>query len=141
MLKSIAYKEPESRKTTDAEIITVMLIAAQYFGGNIEKSISYIKGTGLMPNMLGKSRFNKRMHAVAEVFSCLFFRVGQAIKQLNTECLYSIDSFPVMVCDNIRIAKCKIVIGKEYRGYSASKRRYALLKIIFYSKMSVCRNC
>lgn len=124
LLKSIAYKEPESRKTTDAEIITVMLIAAQYFGGNIEKSISFVKGTGLMPNMLSKSRFNRRMHAVAEIFSCLFFRVGQAIKQLNTDCLYSIDSFPVAVCDNIRIARNKIVKGEEYRGYSASKRRY-----------------
>ena len=56
LLKSMSYKEPESRKTTDAEIITVMLIAAQYFGGNIENSISFVKSTGLMPNMLGKSR-------------------------------------------------------------------------------------
>lgn len=124
LLKSIAYKESESRKTTDAEIITVMLIAAQYFGGNIETSISFVKGTGLMPNMLSKSRFNRRMHAVAEIFSCLFFRVGRAIKALNTECLYAIDSFPVAVCDNIRIAGSKIVKDEQYRGYSASKRRY-----------------
>jgi len=124
LLKAMAYKEPESRKTTDAEIITVMLIAAHYFGGNLEKSISYVKGTGLMPNMLGKSRFNRRMHAVAEVFSYLFFQVGQAIKELNTDSLYVIDSFPVPVCDNIRIAKSSIVTGEQYRGYSASKRRY-----------------
>lgn len=124
LLKSMAYKEPESRKTTDAEIITVMLIAAQYFGGNIEKSISFVKGTGLMPKILGKNRFNRRMHAVAEIFSYLFFQVGQAVKKLNTDCLYVIDSFPVAVCDNIRIANSKIVKGKEYRGYSASKRRY-----------------
>jgi hypothetical protein len=124
LLKSIAYKEPESRKTTDAEIMTVMIIAAQYFSGNIENSLDFVRSTGLMPNMLGKSRFNRRMHAVAETFSCLFFRVGQAIKALNTECLYSIDSFPVAVCDNIRISRSKIVQGEEYRGYCASKRRY-----------------
>jgi hypothetical protein len=124
LLKSMSYKESESRKTTDAEIITVMLIAAKYFGGNIEKSISFVKGTGLMPNMLGKSRFNRRMHAVAEIFSYLFFHVGQAIKELYTDSLYVIDSFPVSVCDNIRIANCKIVQGEQYRGYSASKRRY-----------------
>ena len=124
LLKSIAYKEPESRKTTDAEIITTLLIAAQYFGGNIEKSISFVRSTGLMPSMLSKSRFNRRMHKVAEMFSTLFFEVGQTVKQLNIEQLYSIDSFPVSVCDNIRIANSKIVQGEEYRGYSASKRRY-----------------
>jgi Transposase DDE domain. len=124
LLKSISYKEPKSRKTTDAEIITTMLIAAQYFGGNIEKSISFVRGTGLMPTMLGKSRFNRRMHAVAEIFSMLFFEVGQIIKNLNTEQIYSIDSFPVPVCHNIRISNSKIIQGEEYRGYCASKRTY-----------------
>ena len=122
--KSMSYKEPESCKTTDAEIITVMLIAAQYFGGNIESSINFVKCTGLMPNMFGKSRFNRRMHAVAEVLSYLFFPVGQAIKELNTDCLYIIDSFPVFVCDNIRMTNSKIVKDEQYRGYIASKRRY-----------------
>jgi hypothetical protein len=36
ILKSMDYKEPINRKTTDAEIATVILIAAGYFGGNIE---------------------------------------------------------------------------------------------------------
>jgi len=124
LLKSINHREHESRKTTDAEIITVLLIAAQYFSGNIEKSISFVKITKLMPNMLSNSRFNRRMHSVADTFSFLFFHVGQSIKELNTESLYVIDSFPVAVCDNIRIARNKIVKGEQYRGYSASKRRY-----------------
>ena len=38
ILKTINHIEPESRKTTDSEVITVVLIAAQYFSGNIEKS-------------------------------------------------------------------------------------------------------
>ena len=37
LLKYFEYKEPELRKTTDAKIITTLLIAAQYFGGNIKK--------------------------------------------------------------------------------------------------------
>jgi hypothetical protein len=38
------------------------LIAAGYFGGNIEKAISIVRNTGLMPAMLSTSRFNRRMH-------------------------------------------------------------------------------
>jgi len=124
LLKSFEYKEPESRKTTDAEVITTLLIAAQYFGGNIEKSISFVRSTGLMPSMLSKSRFNRRMHAIAEVFSTLFFQVGQIVKELNIKQHYSIDSFPVSVCQNIRIANSKIIQGKEHRGYCAAKRTY-----------------
>ena len=124
VLKSMNYKEPENRKTCDAEIITVVLLAAQYFGVNIEKSLCFVRCTGLMPNILGKSRFNRRLHKIGELISELFFCMGQAIKELNLESTYCIDSFPVSVCQNIRIANSKIVKGEEYRGYCASKRCY-----------------
>lgn len=35
-----------------------------------------------------------------------------------------IDSYPVEVCDNIRISESKIYQGEEFRGYSASKKRF-----------------
>jgi hypothetical protein len=124
VLKSINHREADSRKTTDSEIITVVLIAAQYFGGNIEKAINFVRSTGLMPQMLGKSRFNRRMHQIGELFSQLFFYVGQIVKELSLETTYSIDSFPVSLCQNIRIPRCRIVKGEEYRGFNASKRSY-----------------
>jgi len=51
------------------------------------------------------------------LFECL----GQAWKQLNPESVYSIDSFPIAVCDNIRIPRSKIYDGNEDQ---ASKKRY-----------------
>lgn len=118
------HNEPESRKTSDAEIITVVLIAAQYFAGNIEKSLCFVRSTGLMPNILGKSRFNRRLHQIGELLSELFLYVGEAIKSLNLTTTYSIDSFPVEVCHNIRIGRSKIVKGEQYRERCASKRTY-----------------
>lgn len=35
-----------------------------------------------------------------------------------------IDSFPVPICDNIRIFQVKIIKSEYYRGYTASKKRY-----------------
>lgn len=110
------YKEPESRKTGDAEIITMVLIAAQYFSGNIEKSLCFVRCTGLMPHMLGKSRFNHRLHQIGELLSELFFHVGQAVKNLNLTTTYSIDSFPIEVCHNIRIGRSKIVQSEHTEG-------------------------
>src|SRR6185436_4071442 len=37
---------------------------------------------------------------------------------------YLVDSFPVPVCDTIRIRRCRIVQGEEFRGKLARKRRY-----------------
>jgi len=124
ILKSMNYKEPESRKITDAEVMTVVLISAGYFGGNIEKALCFVRSTGLMPDMLSKSRFNRRLHKIGELLSELFFYVGQAVKGLNLGSTYIIDSFPVSVCQNIRITNSHIVKGEEYRGYCASKRCY-----------------
>ena len=37
---------------------------------------------------------------------------------------YIIDSFPVSVCDNIGIARCKIVKGKQWIEKQCNMRRY-----------------
>ena len=46
----------------------------------------------------------------------------------NPERTYAVDSFPVVVCDNIRIQRCRLYPLEEhegaFRGYIASKRRY-----------------
>lgn len=124
ILKSMSYKEQKNRKVSDSEVSTVILIAAMYFGGNIETAISFVRSTGLMPKMLSKSRFNRRMHKIGDLLADMFFHTGEVIKSLNINQIYSIDSFPVAVCHNIRIPNCRIIKEKEYRGYNASKRIY-----------------
>lgn len=42
---------------------------------------------------------------------------------LNPESVYLIDSFPLAVCDNIRIQQCRRHRGEVWRGYQASQRR------------------
>lgn len=54
----------------------------------------------------------------------LFATCGQVLKELHTEARYVMDSFPVAVCHNIRISRCKLLSGKAYRGRSASKRQW-----------------
>jgi len=123
-LKKIEYKEPENRKVSDSEIITATIAAAVYFGGHIEKAICFVKSTGLCPNMLSKSRFNRRLHAIYDLIFNLFFYLAEIAKRLNINSKYVIDSFPIPICENIRIRRSKIVKGECYRGYKASMRKY-----------------
>jgi hypothetical protein len=65
------------------------------------------------------------MHALPDsVWENLFCILAEIFKTANSGQEYIIDSFPVPVCDNIRISRSEIVEGEEFRGYIASKRRY-----------------
>jgi len=74
--------------------------------------------------MLDASRFNRRLHRIKSMFLTLFSRLGEVWKDLNADAIYSLDSFPIAVCDNIRISRAKIYHDNRYRGYIPSKRRY-----------------
>jgi hypothetical protein len=124
VMKESGHKEPINRNTSDSEIITTALIAAKFFHGHIDNAINFVKSSGLMPNMLGKSRFNRRIHAIFELITNLFFSIAEVIKKINISSEYIIDSFPVPVCENIRISRSRIVKGKQFRGYKASLRKY-----------------
>jgi hypothetical protein len=124
VLKAIDHQEHEQRTMSDAEIITTAIASAMFFGGNHETAREYMKNHGLVPKMLCKSRFNRRLHAIDELINDLFHQLGMMLKQINQDTQYLVDSFPVSVCDNIRISRCRLVNAPEYRGYIASKRRY-----------------
>lgn len=124
ILKAINHQEDKSQKMTDAEVITRVLIACIEFYSNIEKTRKTLKQTGLIPDMLSKSRLNRRIHRLYDLIENLIFQLGEIFKSANTSMEYILDSFPVPVCDNIRIKRSKIVSSEAYRGYIASKKRY-----------------
>ncbi|NLO00901.1 MAG: hypothetical protein GX126_01095 [Bacteroidales bacterium] len=100
------------------------MIAAKYLHGHIDKVINFVKQSGLMPAMLSKSRFNRRIHAIFELITNLFFSIAEVLKRINISSEYIIDSFPVPVCENIRISRSRIVKGEQYRDYKPSMRKY-----------------
>lgn len=111
------------RHLSDAEVLTTALLAARFFGGNLAAARRYMQQHWGM-KALDKSGFTRQLHRLHELLKSVFLALGQHLKSLNTEARYVIDSFPVAVCDNIRIARCRLLQGEAYRGYSASKRRY-----------------
>jgi len=124
LLKEIKYKEPVNRNMSDAELITTVLVSAVYFSGHHEKAMSFMSSTGMVTHMLSKSRFNRRLHQIRDLIVDLFFQLSALIKDLNISSEYSIDSFPIHTCDNIRIANSKLIQGAVYRGKKVSMRRY-----------------
>lgn len=124
LLKAIGHSEDCRVKVSDAEVITTAFVAMLYFGGHYDNARAFMKMTGMVPRMLDKSRFSRRLHRRAELLECLFAQFAQYLKDIAGAASYVLDSFPVAVCDNIRISRSRLLKGEQYRGYKATMRRY-----------------
>jgi hypothetical protein len=128
-LKAIHHQDDPQVRLTTAEVMTVPLVAATFFSGNLDKTRRFLHEYGYMPKMISKGRFNHRLHAIDPgLWRGMFALLAEAFKRNNPSQTYVADSLPVAVCDNIRIRRCRLYPLKEhggaFRGYIVSKRRY-----------------
>jgi Transposase DDE domain len=124
LVKALGHMEDPQQQMSDAEVITTGLVAMFCFRGNCESARALLRAPRYLPHMLSRSRLNRRLHRLNELFLTLFELLGQRWKYLNAESVYIIDSFPVAVCDNYRIPRANLYQHEQYRGYIARKKRY-----------------
>lgn len=124
-LKATGHRDDTQTRLSTAEVMTVALVASAFFGSNMDRSRLFLHEHGYMPNMISKSRLNRRLHAIPSwCWESLFGILAAVFKENNSSGEYAVDSFPVPVCDNIRIRRCRLYEGEQFRGYIASKKRY-----------------
>ena len=128
LLKAANHREDRRCLVNDAQVITTALIAMLYFSGNYQKSLTSIAEAGLFSATLSRSRFSRRLARLSDLIYLFFHHLGASIKNLNYESRYALDSFPVAMCENVRIKRNRLtkeVCRKEdYRGVITSKREY-----------------
>jgi hypothetical protein len=124
LLISLGHQEHPLTEMSNAEVMTTALVAARYFGGNQHTACAVLKTLGYIPNMLGHSRYNRRLHRIIGLFHTLFQSLAEVFKAENPNHIYSIDTYPVSVCDNIHIPRSRLYHGEAWRGKIASKHRY-----------------
>lgn len=123
IFKAVGHPEDAQRRVNDALLITTLMVACRYFGGNIEKARLYMLDEHC-PHMLSKSQFNRRMHRNQDLLQQVFEFFATVFIENNPKKNFLIDSFPVSVCHNIRISRCKLLDQEIFRGKCASKRTY-----------------
>lgn len=124
LFKEIGHREDVRRSVSDSEIAVTSIVSALYFGGNQFHAIHFMKSHSYIPKMVDKSRFNRRLHRIGCLLYSLFLQVGRYLRDMTCELHYILDSFPVNICENIRIARSRIVEGQDWRGFTASMHRY-----------------
>lgn len=123
-LKISGHREDKRSKLSDSEIITIGLVAALSTGCNYQKAFDFLYDYGFIVSRICKSRLIRRIHRLSEEIDCLFRSIGEFFTHVLSEKEFIVDSTPLEVCDNIRILRCKLLQGEEFRGYKASFRRY-----------------
>ncbi len=123
-LRAMNHHEDPQSDMSDAEVMTTALVAMLKYGGNYAEARRQLADQRYIPNMVSASRFSRRLHRLGHLFVSLFAIIGETWKTLNPDNIYALDTFPIPVCDNIRISRARIYQTEQYRGYIASKRRY-----------------
>ena len=123
-LKEINYQDWPNTKMSLAEIMLVYIVAARFFYGNIERSRIYLYSYEYIQKGLSKGQLNRRLHQVPDRYWHELIRYAYSRRNTEFSKQFIVDSFPISVCRNIRINRCKIYSNEEFRGYNASKREY-----------------
>ena len=122
-LKKIKPLDDKQRQFTDAQVITMAIIAAKKFYGNYASALDFLASyEGFY--RIDRGLFSMRLKRLKATFQMIFNYLCQTIKELNLSNEYLIDTFPVSVCRNIRIPYCRLIQGKPYQGYNVSKKEY-----------------
>lgn len=125
ILKTFRFRDDPQVKMTSAEVVAFALTAARFFNGNQRRAASFLSSHRYILNPLSEGHLNRRLHRIPwDIWQAIFSTLAEYFKQTNPSQEYAVDSFPIPVCDNIRIFRSKIYNGKVFRGYTASKKRF-----------------
>jgi len=124
-LKARGHQDWPNVKMSLAEIMLVYIVATRFFYGNIERAYKTIKNQRYISKGLSKGQLNVRLHGVnSQMWHDLIRFCYEQRQVLGLSKEFIIDSFPISVCRNIRISRCRIYEGEEFRGYNTSKKEY-----------------
>ena len=107
---------------SDAEVLTVAVVAAAFFGNHHARALAVLRATGYLARSLSVSRFSRRLHALADWLALLLDVLGDLFARGQAAiCDFIIDSMPVPVCKRMRARRCRTVRGRAFCGYCAVK--------------------
>jgi len=124
LLKAMQYRDDLQAKAPASEIIIIAILACQEFGGNMRKALEFVQELRLFSFVPSESRFNRRLHSLRDMLPSIFSLLQAIWERLENCTSYAIDTFPILVCENIRANRCKIAPGMEFRGWIPSHRKY-----------------
>jgi hypothetical protein len=117
-LRALEHRDHPLAGVSDAEVLTVAVVAAQHFQNHHALALATLQRQGDLVGALSPSRFNRRLHALADWFRLLLERLAEL---LATGACLLIDSLPIPACQRARAGRCRTVRGRAYGGACPAK--------------------
>lgn len=117
-MRALQHTSHNQATVSDSEILTVAVVAAKYFNNNHKLSLLILFQTGYVSRKLDPSRFNRRLHALADWFELILDSLAELLRGGS---VFVMDSLPVPVCKWARRWRCRKVRGREYCGKCVAK--------------------
>jgi hypothetical protein len=124
IVKELHIHDDSQCHMTSSEIMTFVLISALHYQCNYKKTRLVLSAHRYFSKMLSESRLNRKIHLIPCEAWMTAFTICKALITSGSSKEFIVDSFPVPVCQNNKIFRCKLLKGKEYHGYNASKKWY-----------------
>lgn len=124
IVKTLNLKEDPQSKMSLAEIIAFVMISALFYQGNYKNTHMAVLSCRYFSKILSHSRMIRRIHQIHKSTWVIIFSICRNFIHDETSKDYIIDSFPVAVCQNYKQFRCKLFPGKNFHGYTASKKQY-----------------
>jgi hypothetical protein len=119
LLRLAGHRDHVLAGVSDAEVLTVAVVAAAAFQNHHARALQVMLGMHYLSGRLSTSRFNRRLHALADWFGLALATLGDLFA---TGEAFILDSLPLPVCRRVRARRCRKVRGRAYCGYCAAKR-------------------
>jgi hypothetical protein len=119
VMQHAGHRDHPLARVTDAEVLTVAVVAAAAFQNHHARALQVMQGLGYLAGRLSTSRFNRRLHALASWLEGLLALLGELFA---TGEAFVLDSLPLPVCRRARAGRGRKVRGRAYYGYCAAKR-------------------
>ena len=107
-LKAVGHRDDSQARLSTAQAMTISLVAAAFFCGNLEASRSFLDEYCYIKSDLQESLQPSAPRHRPIPLATLFDLLAEVFKHEYSEQPYVVDSLPVAVCDNIRIRRCKL---------------------------------
>ncbi len=119
LLRAVGHRSHCLARVTDAEVLTVAVVAACRFGNHHERALCVLRGMGYIPHALSVSRCNRRAHALVAQLAFAFDALAEVFAQGTA---FVVDSLPVPACRYVRGGRCRKVTGGGYVGHCVAKQ-------------------
>src|SRR5579875_875334 len=65
-MKTLGQRSHCLASLSDAEVLTIAVLAARYYGNHHARAVHQLTGGAYFPRAISPSRFNRRLHALAD---------------------------------------------------------------------------